>query len=111
MPEYPYFSAPQTLPIQRQGGMYGNGPGHAPHPGGQVMLNNPGIAPSAAYAGAYPYGGYNPNLAAQQQQQQPQAPAAQPRQQVPAQVGSMYYPNPYQGYYPNTGYYPGAARR
>jgi hypothetical protein len=121
MPEYPYFSAPQTLPITRPGGMYGNGPGgHGVHPGGQAMLSNPGLvpnAPPAAYAGANPYAGFNnPYLAAQR----PQAPVGQPQQAQqppnPAQLGAMYYPNPYQGYYPNAGYpaagyYPNAARR
>lgn len=114
MPEYPYWSAPQTLPIGRPGGQYG-GHGQMPHYGGAPAMAGggyPGMSPYAAlgaYAGMNPYAGFNPYAArAPQAPAQPGYPAvsAQPQQPAaPAQQGAMYYPNPY------AGYYPGGARR
>jgi hypothetical protein len=129
MPEYPYFSAPQTLPIGRPGGAYG-GHGQMPHYGGAPAMAGggyPGMNPYAApgaYAAANPYAGVNPYAAMNpyaarvpQAPAQPGYPAANTQQQqqqtapAPTQQGAMYYPNPYAGYYPAQGYYPGAARR
>src|SRR5262245_28213419 len=70
MPEYPYFSAPQTLPIGPPGGNNGGGAhGYAPHPGAAAVAGGgyPGMTPNApptGYAGANPYAGYNPYVGA-----------------------------------------------
>ena len=101
MPEYPYYSAPQTLPIGQPGQ---NAAGaYRPHSAGPAMAwgANPGQAPNAgnaAYAGVNPYAGYPYGAA-------PQAPAYNGQQQqarpAPAQRGAyLYDPYPGMGYYP-----------
>ncbi|MFO0877030.1 MAG: hypothetical protein U0840_06620 [Gemmataceae bacterium] len=67
MPEYPYFSAPQTMPVvppapykaQQPGQGQGGFPGAAPYGGGGGYGGYPGMAPYGAYGGG---AGYNPGF-------------------------------------------------
>ena len=120
MPEYPYYSAPQTLPIGQPGQ---NAAGaYKPNSAGPAMAYGgyPGQAPNAgnaAYAGVNPYAGYPYGAA------RPQAPATagypayngQQQQQArpaPTQRGAyLYDPYPGLGYPPSGGYNPNAVRR
>jgi hypothetical protein len=88
MPEYPYYSPPQTLPQPfMQGGYGGGGMAHMPYGGGHAMgaPYHPGMA---SYAARVPY--------PPQSATPPSAPAA------PANTARATYPA--QGTYPGYGY-------